>query len=368
MVYVKIILKDLKWIIELKPKHEILITKIITIAKEKTCNKIKCSKRTDFLELINLIRSSINTERFSHFFKGSLELMVISVVNPLKEKYMEDFHQQALRLADTYSINETVKSFSETISQCRKNLIDNFIDELSKTLSFPPNSAVIRNAKAQVTIVLKSIVFENQFALRKNLEEKNQAMKEQIEKIIAENLENEEKNKEAMDNLKKVQQQLSDDLEKRMSEILEESKTKITQLNEQIESLVPRVLESYRMAAVQGNLQAQVNLASCYENGWGISKDDSMAFNYYKLSADAGHSEAQCIVGKYYRNGIGVPQDRNKSLKYFELSANTGNETAKNNLKLVMNEFKLASSDIIMGPEIGRASFGIIYECYYVLY
>jgi TPR repeat protein len=50
----------------------------------------------------------------------------------------------------------------------------------------------------------------------------------------------------------------------------------------------------YKLAADQGNADAQVNLGFFYENGrGGLPKDDPEAARLYKLAADQGNSWAQ---------------------------------------------------------------------------
>ena len=49
----------------------------------------------------------------------------------------------------------------------------------------------------------------------------------------------------------------------------------------------------YRVAANQGNSNAQYNLGLCYESGWGVAQDINEALKYYSLAADQGDSRAK---------------------------------------------------------------------------
>ena len=47
------------------------------------------------------------------------------------------------------------------------------------------------------------------------------------------------------------------------------------------------------MAAEQGDLVAQYNLALCYENGEGVKEDKTEAVKWYKKAAEQGQAKAQ---------------------------------------------------------------------------
>jgi len=84
-----------------------------------------------------------------------------------------------LSLAKTTPIQQTYKVFLEGIEQLRKRLIDNFVNDLASELSYEIESPVIRTYKAELQMAMKSTVAENQFAIRKNLEEANETLKNQ---------------------------------------------------------------------------------------------------------------------------------------------------------------------------------------------
>lgn len=52
----------------------------------------------------------------------------------------------------------------------------------------------------------------------------------------------------------------------------------------------------YRLAADQGNAEAQYNLGAMYENGLGVAKDSTEAATWYRKAADQGYAAAQTAL------------------------------------------------------------------------
>ena len=50
--------------------------------------------------------------------------------------------------------------------------------------------------------------------------------------------------------------------------------------------------EYYRLAAAQGNADAQFHLGLCYEIGRGVPQSDAEALKYFRLAAKQGLSDA----------------------------------------------------------------------------
>ncbi len=89
--------------------------------------------------------------------------------------------------------------------------------------------------------------------------------------------------------------------------------------------------------AQKGNAEANYQLGSCYENGWGDNKDDGKAAKWFGHAAQLGHSkafaklrplaeekcdlEAQYQLGLCYKNGLGVQRDYSLALKWLEYAA-----------------------------------------------
>src|SRR5262249_31883770 len=90
----------------------------------------------------------------------------------------------------------------------------------------------------------------------------------------------------------------------------------------------------YKLAADQGDAQAQNNLGLFYEEGrGGLQKDDREATRLYKLSADQGNADGQYNLGVNYRDGLGgVSKDDREAARLFKLSADHGSYVAQGNL------------------------------------
>ena len=65
----------------------------------------------------------------------------------------------------------------------------------------------------------------------------------------------------------------------------------------------------YRKAAERGSALGQSNLAYMYSNGLGVTVDEREAASWLRKSADLGDAYAQCSLGEMYENGTGVEQD-----------------------------------------------------------
>ncbi len=88
----------------------------------------------------------------------------------------------------------------------------------------------------------------------------------------------------------------------------------------------------YRLAAAQGLAQAQVNLGLMYDIGLGVIQDYAEAGKWYRLAAAQGDAYAQFRTGVMYGNGQGVVQDYPEAVKWYRLAAAQGLAQAQVNL------------------------------------
>ena len=65
----------------------------------------------------------------------------------------------------------------------------------------------------------------------------------------------------------------------------------------------------YRLAAVQGDAEAQRSLGEMYHEGLGVEQDYKEAVKWWKLAAEQGNDEAQFNLGVVYDKGQEVPQN-----------------------------------------------------------
>ena len=80
-------------------------------------------------------------------------------------------------------------------------------------------------------------------------------------------------------------------------------------------------IEKLRLAAEQGNADAQVRLGIRYGDGVGVPEDYQEAVRWYCLAAEQGDAEGQVRLGFMYYNGRGVRKDYIQAHKWFNLAA-----------------------------------------------
>ena len=131
------------------------------------------------------------------------------------------------------------------------------------------------------------------------------------------------------------------------------------------------VFEFQQKLAKGGDANAQYRLATMYESGRGVKKDNSMAMKWYKKSssnnntaakrqlefidikqsgfkdhnkawlksvysdAKMGDENALIILAKIHENGTGVKKNLKKSQRYYKLAFNRGNADAEANFNRV---------------------------------
>lgn len=88
----------------------------------------------------------------------------------------------------------------------------------------------------------------------------------------------------------------------------------------------------FEMAAEQGYLPAQVNLAVLYLNGWGTPQNYGAALYWLQAAAEKGDPRAHTNLGILYLKGWGVRQDYAEALRNFHFAAELGETGAIVNL------------------------------------
>ncbi len=85
----------------------------------------------------------------------------------------------------------------------------------------------------------------------------------------------------------------------------------------------------YRLAAEQGEVNGQVNIAYFYEMGIGVVKDPKEAVKWYRLAAEQGNATAQNSLGMLYYYGEGVVKDLKEAAKWYRLAAEQGEASSQ---------------------------------------
>ena len=83
-------------------------------------------------------------------------------------------------------------------------------------------------------------------------------------------------------------------------------------------------VESFQLAAAQGEVAAQFNLGQMYRKGLGVTQDLVEAVRWYRLAAVQGHAAGQYNLGLMYREGLGVTQDHVRAYMWLDLSSTGG--------------------------------------------
>ena len=89
-----------------------------------------------------------------------------------------------------------------------------------------------------------------------------------------------------------------------------------------------KAFELFSQASKDDYFIAQVYLAKCYNDGYGIECNKNLAFNWYQKSAENGSVIGQFYLGYCYEFGIGIVKDMIKSVYWYQKAAKNGNITA----------------------------------------
>ena len=111
-------------------------------------------------------------------------------------------------------------------------------------------------------------------------------------------------------------------------------------------------LDSLKVAAEQGDADAQYNLGHMYDTGEGIPKNPAEAVRWYRMAAEQGLADAQNNLGRMYDTGEGVPEDYVQAYAWYNIAAAQGNETAKENLEIITTE--MSTAGITKAQELSR--------------
>ncbi|WP_213781819.1 tetratricopeptide repeat protein [Caballeronia sp. dw_276] len=87
-----------------------------------------------------------------------------------------------------------------------------------------------------------------------------------------------------------------------------------------------------RLAAKQGQPEAEHTLARMYSAGVGVVRDDSVAAMWYQKAADQGYAPAQNRLGYAYLKGLGLQQDDALAVQWMMKSAKGGYAPAQYNV------------------------------------
>ena len=79
-----------------------------------------------------------------------------------------------------------------------------------------------------------------------------------------------------------------------------------------------------KLTAIEGDADAQFELAGLYAEGDGVKQDLTEAVKWYHKAAEQGHDGAQFKLGLSYQNGKGVPKSDTDAYIWLNISAENG--------------------------------------------
>jgi hypothetical protein len=111
----------------------------------------------------------------------------------------------------------------------------------------------------------------------------------------------------------------------------------------------------YRLAADQGDADAQFSLGLMYNNGEGVLKNYAEAVKWFRLAADQGNVFAQYSLGLMYANGEGVPENNVTAYAWWNIAAASGYEDAIENRSIV--EARMTPAQIAEAQQLSTEIF-----------
>ena len=89
----------------------------------------------------------------------------------------------------------------------------------------------------------------------------------------------------------------------------------------------------YRQAAEQGYAMAQFDLGVCYDFGRGVQQDSREAVKWYRAAAERGVADAQYNLACCFEEGEGVDENAEEARKWYARAAAQGHEEARRALQ-----------------------------------
>ena len=96
------------------------------------------------------------------------------------------------------------------------------------------------------------------------------------------------------------------------------------------QKIATEAISWWRKAAEQGNMEAEVALATCLTGGWGLPVPDGVeGAKWNRKAAEQGNGDAAFQLGMAYEDGNGVPMDGAEAVKWFRRAEDLGDDLAK---------------------------------------
>ena len=109
-------------------------------------------------------------------------------------------------------------------------------------------------------------------------------------------------------------------------------------------------IENTKHQALQGNLSAQVQLATAYEHGEGIAKNSEKAIHWYCKAAVKGSSDAQTNLAWMFLNARGVEKNEALAVRWFKVAAKSGDQYAQKMLSRLDEDLQTSKTICLVLP------------------
>ncbi len=118
-----------------------------------------------------------------------------------------------------------------------------------------------------------------------------------------------------------------------------------------VERDVALAVKYLKQGAEAGDERAQHDLATMYDNGWGVTADIDKAAHWYLSAALQGSAVAQYNIGTMYETGESVEQDIAKAYMFFLLAVEGGfphfSTSALENISLQMTAQQIKDATVM---------------------
>lgn len=95
----------------------------------------------------------------------------------------------------------------------------------------------------------------------------------------------------------------------------------------------------FRPLAEKGSAVAQYRIAMMHKMGLGVSRDRKQAEKWSRLAAKQGNTDAQVLLGSLYYKGEGKEsEDVEKAYMWYDIAATQGNDEARKELAAVSTQ------------------------------
>lgn len=92
-----------------------------------------------------------------------------------------------------------------------------------------------------------------------------------------------------------------------------------------VEQNYTTAFEWHEKAAMNGNIDAQLNLGCIYDQGNGVEQGYTKSVEWLGKAIEQGNTQATFLLGMYFAEGLGVNPSDKKAIHYFNI-AEEGNE------------------------------------------